>query len=104
RTAPPAGPAAQLLEIAPREPAPVRLGLLPVVQLARLDLGGFGPGGGWQLGALTAGLGLLGLAEHVLDTAQALAGAGFDGLDDAVDLAVDRTEEGERELALGGQG
>ena len=35
---------------------------------------------------------------------QALAGAGFDGLDDGVDLAVDSTDEGERELALGGEG
>ena len=44
------------------------------------------------------------LAEHVLDTMQAVAGAGFDGLDDGVDLAVDSTDEGERELALGGEG
>ena len=31
-------------------------------------------------------------------------GAGFDGLHDGVDLAVDSTDEGERELALGGEG
>ena len=31
-------------------------------------------------------------------------GAGFGGLHDGVDLAVDRTDEGEGELALGGEG
>ena len=33
-----------------------------------------------------------------------LAGAGVDSLHDGVDVAVDSTDEGERELALGGEG
>ena len=98
-------PVPQLIDAARFEAAPIRLGALLAVLLARLGPLGLGLAGGRLLGPLTAALRslVLGFAQEAFDIMQAFAGAGFDCLDGGVDLSVNDADQRERELALSGE-